>query len=356
MTYFVTTANTNNGLSAGVPLTFTQDISSISNQAFTLGQQLAAASLPVVLTAAQITTLTPPTSVGITGTPNVSVTNSPTVINGAGSALMGKVGIDQTTQGTTNFVTSNITQVGGSSLVLGQQLAASSLPVVLTAAQITTLTPPTTITLGAGSAIVGKFTTDQTTHGTTDLVAADITKVAGTSIATGHGTASGAIRVELPTDGTGVVINGAGTAVMGKVGIDQTTPGTTNAVQTIPNTTGGVTPYLYAPTGAANQDSTVLKASAGNVYNIQVANIGSSLAWLKLYNSSTGPTSGSTPVKVIPIPANSTAANGAGTVISYGSLGLSFSSGISFRVSTGIANSDATAVSSSNIIINIDYN
>jgi hypothetical protein len=31
----------------------------------------------------------------------------------------------------------------------------------------------------AGSAIIGKVTTDQTTHGTTDLVAADITKIAG---------------------------------------------------------------------------------------------------------------------------------------------------------------------------------
>jgi hypothetical protein len=35
---------------------------------YTLGQQLAGASVPVVLTAAQLTTLTPPTSVGISGT------------------------------------------------------------------------------------------------------------------------------------------------------------------------------------------------------------------------------------------------------------------------------------------------
>jgi len=34
----------------------------------------------------------------------------------------------------------------------------------------------------------------------------DLNKVAGASVATGHGTASGAIRVELPTDGTGVVV------------------------------------------------------------------------------------------------------------------------------------------------------
>ena len=411
VTYFVNTANTNTGLSAGVPLTFTQDISSISNQAFTLGQQLAAASLPVVLTAAQIATLTPPTSVGITGTP--------TVVNAAGTNLMGKVGIDQTTQGTTNFVTSNITQVGGSSLSLGQQLAAASVPVVLTAAQLASLTTPTvsiaanqTVGLAAGSAKIGIVTTDQTTHGTTDLVAADITKVAGSSIATGHGTASGAIRVELPTDGTGVVVLGAGSAAIGTVttnadgslsggtagsksiaaggvyntslptltngqqaGIQLDSSGrqwvnvsnstiavtgtfwqSTQNVQNVVGTTGGATSYNYICTAASNQDATVVKASAGTLYALEVGNIGSSAAWLKLYNSSSSPTSASTPYKVILIPANSTAANGAGNNISFGPQGIAFSSGISFRVSTGIANNDATAVTTNTVLVNLDYN
>jgi hypothetical protein len=84
--------------------------------------------------------------------------------------------------------------------------------------------------LNAGTAIIGKVATDQTTHGTTDLVAADITKVNGASVAVGHGVAATALRVELPTDGTGVVGLNAGSAIVGKVGIDQTTPGTTNAV------------------------------------------------------------------------------------------------------------------------------
>lgn len=71
--------------------------------------------------------------------------------------------------------------------------------------------------LSAGSAIIGKVGTDQTTHGTTDLVAADITKVAGAAISQGHGTAALAIRVELPTDGTGVVGLAAGVATIGAV-------------------------------------------------------------------------------------------------------------------------------------------
>ena len=81
----------------------------------------------------------------------------------AGTALVGKVGIDQTTPGTTNAV-----QVIGA--------------------------------LPAGTAIIGKTGIDQTTPGTTNGVQ---------------------VNAALPT----------GANVIGKVSIDQTTPGTTNLVQ-----------------------------------------------------------------------------------------------------------------------------
>lgn len=120
-----------------------------------------------------------------------------TIKDAAGVAVdftaVSPVKIDQTTPGTTNAV-----QVIGS--------------------------------LPAGSALLGKVTTDQTTHGTSDLVAADITKIAGATVPVGHGVAATAMRVELPSDGTGVVGLIAGAALVGKVGVDQTTPGTTNNV------------------------------------------------------------------------------------------------------------------------------
>lgn len=143
---------------------------------------------------------------------------------------------------------SSLASIDGKLPAQGQALAAASVPVVLTAAQVTTLTPPAAITgfatsakqdtgntslasidgkitavntgavvLAAGSAKIGTVTTDQTTHGTTDLVAADITKVAGSAISQGHGTAAAAIRVELPTDGTGTVGLNAGTNAIGKL-------------------------------------------------------------------------------------------------------------------------------------------
>lgn len=45
----------------------------------------------------------------------------------------------------------NLTKVGGSSISIGQQTTAASLPVVLPASQITTLTPPTTVTVIQGT-------------------------------------------------------------------------------------------------------------------------------------------------------------------------------------------------------------
>lgn len=59
----------------------------------------------------------------------------------------------------------------------------------------------TKVNINAGSAIVGKFTTDQTTHGTTDLVADDLVKIAGTAVDVNSGNKSaGTLRVILATD------------------------------------------------------------------------------------------------------------------------------------------------------------
>lgn len=66
-----------------------------------------------------------------------------------------------------------------------------------------------------------------TPSGTQDI---NLKQVNGGAVDVGHGTAAGAQRVELPTDGTGVVGLNAGSNIIGKVGIDQTTPGTTNLV------------------------------------------------------------------------------------------------------------------------------
>ena len=97
------------------------------------------------------------------------------------------------------------------------------------------------------------------------------------------------------------------------------------------------------------------KSSAGTVYDIQVANVSSSAVWLKLYNSATAPTCGSgTPYVRYLIPANSTAALGAGSNIGSG-VGHAFSAGIGYCVTGALANADTTAITASSVTVSIWY-
>lgn len=104
------------------------------------------------------------------------------------------------------------------------------------------------VTIGAGSAVIGHVITDT---GSTTAVTGTVTvsatnlstnlaQVAGATTQTGHGTASGALRVELPTDGTGVIA--AVTAITNAL------PVGTNSIGKISDITTSITPG----TGAAN--------------------------------------------------------------------------------------------------------
>lgn len=83
--------------------------------------------------------------------------------------------------------------------------------------------------LAAGAAIIGKVGIDQTTPGTTNGVQVNAALPAGTNL-------MGKVGIDQTTPGTtnGVQVNAAlpaGSAIIGNIRIDQTTPGTTNAVQ-----------------------------------------------------------------------------------------------------------------------------
>lgn len=98
----------------------------------------------------------------------------------------------------TNFgaTDSNIKQVNGAAVNVGAGAAGTGTQRVILASD----SPGGTVTLGAGSALAGKFGIDQTTPGTTNGVQ---------------------VNAALPV----------GANVIGKVSIDQATPGTTNGVQ-----------------------------------------------------------------------------------------------------------------------------
>lgn len=71
------------------------------------------------------------------------------------------------------------THTDGTSISIMQVLKELSAKAQAPASTPVTFTMPALV---AGSAIIGKVTTDQTTHGTTDLVAADVTKIGGTAV------------------------------------------------------------------------------------------------------------------------------------------------------------------------------
>lgn len=142
----------------GIPVTgtffqATQPVSISGNQAvnlaqvgaasIALGQTTMANSFPVVLASNQASipvaaTLAAETT-KVIGTVNIAASQTVGLV--AGAALIGKVGIDQTTPGTTNLValaanqSVNLAQVGAASIALGQTTMANSLPVAIASNQ-----------------------------------------------------------------------------------------------------------------------------------------------------------------------------------------------------------------------------
>ena len=111
---------------------------------------------------------------------------------------------------------------------------------------------------------------------------------------------------------------------------------------------GSAAPYSYLAAGSANQDSRVVKAGAGSVYSITGVSAIADLRYLKLYNKATAPTSADIPVLRLPIPANS--------FFSFPVLlGMLFSAGISFRITTGIADNDAGTATANDCAVNIAF-
>lgn len=119
-----------------------------------------------------------------------------------------------------------------------------------------------------------------------------------------------------------------------------------------------VVPVAAASTAGAsvpnNTTAVVVKASAGTLFGVQIYGIGSAPAYLKIYNATSATCGSGTPVKRLMIPAASTAANGAGSNVTFGP-GLAFGTGITYCVTTGIGDADATAPAASTFLVNVDY-
>jgi len=145
-------------------------------------------------------------------------------------------------------------------------------------------------------------------------------------------------------------VGSAGTATGGVVTVQGVTAMTPVLVN--PGTNASTTGNIVAN----NTTAVVVKASAGTLYGVQVYGIGSAPAYLKIYNATSATCGSGTPVKRLQIPAAATAANGAGSNITFGPQGVAFGTGITYCVTTGITDADATAPAANTFLVNLDWN
>lgn len=139
----------------------------------------------------------------------------------------------------------------------------------------------------------------------------------GGAVALGNGTAATALRVALPTDGTGVVGLIAGSAVIGHIISDGIAPSTSST-------------YALSRYHAASAAAAVVKASAGNLYGLVIGNSGTTPCFIQLFNAATTPTAGTSVVDSYFVQAGVT------VVIPASSFAIT-------NYSTGIAHAGATA-------------
>jgi len=141
----------------------------------------------------------------------------------SGTGGGGGSGTSDTLESTQVLVKTAVQGINTKTPALGQALASGSVPVVLTAAQLTTLTPVSGLTdTELRATAVPVSLSGVSTSAKQDTLAGLIGEVQASPTSN---TLLDRVKALL----TGIVLS-AGTSIIGKVGIDQTTPGTTDSV------------------------------------------------------------------------------------------------------------------------------
>ena len=195
----------------------------------------------------------------------------------------------------------------------------------------------------------------------------NVAKIGGGTLALGQASMAASLPVAIASNQGNVPVAAApGSNIIGKVGIDQTTPGTSNGVSitaalpTGSNVIGAVNPAAATSGGASitstqvanNTTAVVIKASAGTVYGVEAFNNSATIAYIKLYNATSATCGLGTPAWRGMIPAN---ASGAGFISPAGAVGDAYATGITMCVTAGYADSDTTAPATSTYIVNVRY-
>jgi len=104
------------------------------------------------------------------------------------------------------------------------------------------------------------------------------------------------------------------------------------------------TPTASNINSAATTNATIVKASAGSVYNIAISNVSASPRYVKLYNKATAVTVGTdVPVLTIVVPAGTLVQN------NFGILGHRFTVGICLAITGAAADNDTTVIGANEV-------
>lgn len=107
---------------------------------------------------------------------------------------------------------------------------------------------------------------------------------------------------------------------------------------------------VYRKIAAADTNAAVIQAGVTKLAAYMMYNTAASARYVKFYNKATAPTVGTdTPVLTVAIPANSAAE------ILIGEPGLNFDSGLGIGIVTGAADSNTTAPSAADVVVNVLY-
>ena len=118
-------------------------------------------------------------------------------------------------------------------------------------------------------------------------------------------------------------------------------------VKLVPYASGG--PTNHRAISAASTNATSVKASAGQIFGMDVSNINASARYLKLYDKASAPTVGTdTPIATYLLKA------GELTPLRFPQ-GKKFANGIAYALTTGVADADTGTVSANEHVVNMEY-
>lgn len=315
------------------------------------GQQLMAASLPVVIASNQSAIpvsgtfwqATQPVSIASVPTHAVTQGTSPwvTSVSGSVSVTQGGAFIVECNQGESPWIC-EVSPAGGAMSVTGPltdaQLRATEVPVSIASVPPHAVTNAGTFAVQASQ--VGTWTVQP--GNTANTTAWLVTGTGGSFPVTDSGGSltvdnAGTFAVQAVQSGTWTVQPG------------NTANATPWLVSDTPATSGGLSIYSFLSTAAVQVAS--VKASAGQVYALHFFNVGAAAVYVRLYNMATTPGTGDTVVYRGIIPGNTA---GAGFVVPIPP-GVAFGTGIGIRVTAAVADNDNTALTANGVTGNVFY-